>query len=87
MMALARKIVSGDDDAETVEQVFRGGKGTPRPTPRKLLVDDAWKAVEGQWQRVTRSNGNGHHDNSNGHHVDGIGPTVELVQGNGHANG
>ena len=44
----------------------------------ELLVDDDWKAVQ--------VNGNG--ANGNGHHADAIGPTVELVLGNGHhANG
>ena len=77
MMALARKIVSGDDDAETVEQVFAQARDAEADA-EELLVDDAWKAVE--------VNGNGHATNGNGHH-DGIGPTVELVPGNGHANG
>ena len=63
MMALARKIVSGEeqDDAETVEAVF-AQRGTPRPSPRSYLVDDGWKAVEvepteaarGQRQRSRR---------------------------------
>ena len=30
---------------------------------------------------------NGNEDNGNGHHVDGIGPTVEPVLGNGHHEG
>ena len=87
MMALARKIVSGDDDAETVEQVFAQARDAEADA-EELLVDDSWKAVE--------VNGNGHSTNGNGHHdgiglprtgYDGIGPTVELVPDNGHANG
>ena len=41
MMAPARKIVSGGNDAETVEQVFAQARDA-----EELLVDDAWKAVE-----------------------------------------
>ena len=84
MMALARKIVSGDeeDEAETVEQVFAQARDA-EATAEEYLVDDDWKAVEVEPETV---NGNG--ANGNGHHTDGIGPTVELVMGNGrHANG
>ena len=75
MMALARKIVSGDEDeAETVEEVFAQTRDA-EATAEELLVDDRWKAVE-----INGNGGNGHHD--------AIGPTVELVPGNGHhANG
>ncbi len=80
MMALARKIVSGDEeDAETVEAVFAQARDA-EASAEEYLVDDDWKAVEPEAVEV---NGNG-----NGHHDDGIGPTVELVLGNGHtANG
>ena len=68
MMALARKIVSGneeEDEAETVEEVFA------QASAEEYLVDDDWNAVE-----IEPEAGNGHHD-------DGIEPTVELTLGNG----
>ena len=81
MMALARKIVSGDeeeDGAETVEQVFAQARDA-EATAEELLVDDGWKVVEVE-PKTVGVNGNGHHEV--------IGPTVELVVGNGrHANG
>ena len=40
------------------------------------LVDDGWKLVEIEPEAVEV--------NGNGHHANGIGPTVELVLGNGH---
>ena len=51
-----------------------------------LLVDDGWKAVETEPEAIA-VNGNGR--NGNEHHDPfAIGPTVELVLGNGHhANG
>ena len=86
MMALARKIVSGDEDeAETVEEVFAQARDA-EASAEELLVDDGWKPVEingngGNSLPRTGYGGNGHHD--------AIGPTVELVLGgNGHhANG
>ena len=46
MLALARKIVSGDeDDAETVEAVFAAA-GDAEASAEELLVDDGWKIVE-----------------------------------------
>ncbi len=79
MMALARKIVSGEeDDAETVEQVFAAARNA-EATSEELLVDDGWKAVEVGPETIGV--------NSNGHH-DAIGPTVEPVPVDGaHANG
>ena len=80
MMALARKIVSGDgeDGAETVEEVFAQARDA-EATAEELLVDDGWKVVEVE-PKTVGVNGNGHHEV--------IGPTVELVVGNGrHANG
>ena len=79
MMALARKIVSGEeeDETETVEAVFAKARDA-EATAEEYLVDDDWKAVEVEPETV---NGNG--ANGNGHHTDGIGPTVELVLGNG----
>ena len=85
MMALARKIVSGEEgDAETVEQVFARARNA-EATAEELLVDANWKVVEIEPETI-EVNGNGHHD--------AIGPTVELVpvdgvhsNGNGNGNG
>ncbi len=83
MMALARKIVNGEEDeAETVEQVFAQARNAESEA-EELLVDDGWKPVEPEAIPV---NGNGHSANKNGHEDPlGIGPTVELapVNGNG----
>ena len=78
LMALARKIVSGDEeeDAETMEEVFAQARDA-EATAEEYLVDDGWKPVEVEPEAVAV--------NGNGHHADGIGPTVELVLGNGHA--
>ena len=77
MMALARRVVSGDeeDETETVETVFAQARDAESEA-EELLVDDNWKLVEVEPETVM-ANGNGHHDP-----VD-IGPTVELVPGNG----
>ena len=90
MMALARKIVSGeeeDGEAETVEEVFAQARNA-EATAEELLVDDGWKAVEVEPETIG-VNGNRYHSNGNGHRdAIGIGPTVELVPVNGHnANG
>ena len=79
MMALARKIVSGEEDgAETVEEVFARARDA-EANAEECLVDDGWKVVEVE-PKTVGVNGNGHHEV--------IGPTVELVVGNGrHANG
>ena len=46
MMALARKIVSGDEEEdETVEAVFAQARDA-EATAEELLVDDGWKVVE-----------------------------------------
>ena len=75
MMALARKIVSGEEDeAETVEAVFAQAKDAEAAS-EEFLVDDGWKVVEVEPEAVSV--------NGNGHHADGIGPTVELVLDNG----
>ena len=86
MMALARKIVSGEEDgAETVEEVFAHARDA-EATAEELLVDDGWKVVELEPEALG-FNGNGKHPNGNTHAI-GIGPTVELVLSNGrHANG
>ena len=83
MMALARKVVSGDEedaDAESVEAVLAQARDA-EVSAEELLVDDGWKLVEVEPEAVA-VNGNG----TNGHHDEGgIGPTVELVLSNGHA--
>ena len=87
MMALARKIVSGDEEeeAESMEEVFAQARNAESEA-EELLVDDGWKPVEVE-PEVVAVNGNG--VNGNGHNdIIGIGPTVELVPANGHhANG
>ena len=82
MLALARKIVSGDEeDAESVEAVFAQARDA-EASAEEYLVDDGWKLVAVEPEAVAvNGNGNGHHD------AIGIGPTVELVLGNGHAKG
>ena len=65
----------------TFKRNARGVAGTRMPSV-ELLVDDGWKVVEVEPETVSVNgsgvNGNGHHDT-----VD-IGPTVELMLGNGH---
>ena len=82
MMALARRVVSGDEEheTETVEAVFAQARDA-EASAEEYLVDDDWKLVEVEPETV-QVNGNG--TNGNGHHdpVD-IGPTVELVLVNG----
>ena len=84
MMALARKIVSGEeeDENETMEEVFAKARNAESEA-EELLVDNGWKVVEVE-PEAAPVNGNGHHANGNGHETIGIGPTVELVMGNGH---
>ena len=57
MMALARRIVSGDeeDEAETVEEVFAQARDA-EATAEEYLVDDDWRALEVEPEAV---NGNG----------------------------
>ena len=82
MMALARKIVNGEeqDDAETVEAVFAQARDA-EAVAEELLVDEGWKAVEVEPEAVEV--------NGNGHAANGVEPSVELLMGNGHmsANG
>ena len=86
MMALARKIVGGDEedaDDDTVEEAFAQARDA-EATAEELLVDDGWKAVEVEPETIgVNGNGNGHHDPFD------IGPTVELAPADGHhaANG
>ncbi len=83
MMALARKIVSGDEEDEadeTVEDAFAQARDA-EATAEEFLVDDGWKVVEIEPETIA-VNGNG---NGNGHGSDIFGPTVELVPGNEYA--
>ena len=61
MMALARKIVSGDEEEdETVEAVFAQARDAEAAS-EEFLVDDGWKPVEIEPETAS-VNGNGHHD-------------------------
>ena len=82
MLALARQIVSGEEDAdsESVEQVFALARDA-EASAEEFLVDDGWKAGDSEPELEpvvveADTNGNGHRD--------AIGPAVELVLGNGH---
>ena len=81
MMALARKIVSGDrEDAggETVEEAFAQARNAEAAS-EELLVDDGWRPVEAEPEVIpVNGSGNGLHDDPFG-----LGPTVELVPANG----
>ena len=90
MLALARQIVSGEEegaDAESVEAVFARARDA-EANGEEFLVDDRWQMVEEAEPELVAVNGNG---NDNGRYdADIIGETVELVpNGNGHlpANG
>ena len=88
MMALARKIVSGHEEAAddaAMEAAFAQARDAEAQA-EEYLVDDGWKAVEVEPEAV-EVNGNSHH--ANGHDdLFGIGPEVEPtpVNSNG-ANG
>ena len=71
MLALARKIVIGDEEDETLEEVFAQARDAEAAS-EEFLVDDGWKVVEVEPEAVA-VNGNGHHD--------AIGPTVEYCAG------
>ena len=62
MLALARRIVSGDeeDETETVEQVFAKARDA-EASAEEYLVDDGWKVVEVEPETVA-VNGNGRRD-------------------------
>ena len=80
MLALARKIVSGEEeDAESVEDLFAQALDD-KASAAEYLLDDDWKQVQVEPEAVNR-NGYGHHD------AIGIRPSIELVLGNGHARG
>ncbi len=92
MMALARRIVSGeDDDQDSVEAAFAQARDA-EASAEEYLVDDGWKAVEslpsaghGVEPEAVDVNGNGLPRTGyggNGHHDDLFGTTVELVPGN-----
>ena len=76
-----------------MEEVFAQARDAEASAAEELLVDDDWKLGEIEPETVA-VNGNGHApalingNGTNGHNAAGIGPTVELVLGNGHhANG
>ena len=75
MMALARKIVNGEEEEPgTLEEVFAATQDAESEA-EELLVDEDWRPVDIEPEAVEVS-GNGHH---------GVpGPTVELVPGTGH---
>ncbi len=80
MLALARKIVSGDEDAdaESVEQVFAQARDAEAES-EEYLVDDGWKVVEAEPEPViVEVHGNGFNSN---------GQSVELVVVNGNGSG
>ncbi len=86
MMALARRIVSGEeDDPDTVEEVFARARNAESEA-EEYLVDDGWKVVEVEPEAVAvNGNVNGHYANG---HDDLFGPMVELEPSNGKgANG
>ena len=78
MLALARKIVSGeeDDEAETVEAVFAQARDA-EAVAEELLVDDGGKAVEVEPEAVA-VNGNGHAANGNGRRDEAPEPQQSL---------
>ena len=78
MLALARRIVSGEEDAGSVEAAFAQAR-VAESAAEELLVDGGWQALEIGPEAVGVS-GNG--TNGNGHHGT-IGPAVELVASNG----
>ena len=81
MMALARRVVSGDEedaDDETVEEVFAQARDA-EAAAEEYLVDDGWNAVETDPETMAV--------NGNGHGSDIFGPTVELVPAKSHSNG
>ena len=88
MMALARKIVSGEEEntAETVDDVFAAARAV-EASAEELLVDEGWKTLDVEPEVIeghrNGTNGNGAvAANGNGHAPKGIGPSVELVPGN-----
>ena len=81
MMALARKIVSGDEeeaDDDTMEEVLAAARDAEAEPPRSTWWTTAGRPSRWSRRTVNSRNGNG---NGNGHHDDlfGFGPTVELA--------
>ena len=79
MMALARKIVSGDEeeaDDEAVVEALAQARDA-EASAEEYLVDDGWKAVEVEPETIAV--------NGNGHGSDIFGPTVDLEPVNGPA--
>ena len=72
MMALARKIVSGDEEEDA------------EASAEEYLVDDGWKPVEVEPEAV-EVNGNGHHADGIGPTVELVLDTGHYANGNGHA--
>ena len=88
MLALARQIVSGeeDTDSESLEAVFAQARDA-EANAEEFLVDGDWKVVEAEPEPEpvvveVHVNGNGYH--ANGHHAIDIEGTVELAPTNGH---
>ena len=77
MLALARQIVSGeeDPDSESVEQVFAQARDA-EASAEEFLVDDGWQAAEFEPKLVVVE------VHANG--ASGNGHVVEQVSGNGH---
>ncbi len=74
MMALARKIVSGEEeDVETMEEVFAQARNAESEA-EELLVDGGWKVVEIEPEMVS-TNGNG---SGNGHKEEAEEPQRSL---------
>jgi len=72
MLALARKIVNGEEDeAETVESVFAAARDA-ESTAEEYLVDDGWQVPEPEPETIEV-----------GGSTIGVGPTAEPVPGNG----
>ena len=84
MMALARKIVSGEeeeDETETVEDVLAQARDA-EVASEEFLVDDGWKVVEAEPEAApVNGNGNGHAPvpvNGNGNHDEAPEPQQSL---------
>ena len=75
MLALARKIVCGEENAEPVEAVFAQARDAAASAEEYLV--DGWQAVEVDEVNSSRTNGNGHADEV------AIATTVKLVLENG----
>ena len=89
MMALARRLVGGDEEdteEETVEEVFAQARDV-EATAEELLVDEGWKAVEVEPEAAAVNSlpRTGYGGNGSGHGSDVFGPTVELAPASGFA--